>query len=110
MSGPIEWCHALVFVRQGPLRVASLGTFTTENNSSASVRGDRDLLRQASVSAHVEPIHAGVLSLVKAEIPDLHEFPFRAIEDRLNLWSIELPRVQMPRRFRLFRHRDLTHW
>jgi len=27
VSGPIEWCHALVFVRQGPLRVASLGRF-----------------------------------------------------------------------------------
>ena len=39
------------------------------------VRGDRDLLRKASVSAHVKPIHAGVLPLVKAEVPDLHEFP-----------------------------------
>jgi hypothetical protein len=67
------------------------------------------LLLQASVSAHVEPIHAGVLSLVKAEIPDLHEFPLRAIEDRLNLWSIDLPRGQMPQRFRLLRYRDLTH-
>jgi hypothetical protein len=27
VSGPIEWCHALAFVRQGPLRVASLGRF-----------------------------------------------------------------------------------
>src|SRR6516225_11304648 len=40
-----------------------------------NVRGDRDLFRQASVNSHVEPIHAGVLPLVKAEIPDLHEFP-----------------------------------
>jgi len=39
------------------------------------VRSDRDLLRQLSVSANVEPIHAGILSLVKAEIPDLHEIP-----------------------------------
>jgi hypothetical protein len=52
------------------------------------VRRDRDLLRKASVSAHVEPIYAEVLSLVKAEIPDLQEFPFRAIENRLNLQSI----------------------
>jgi hypothetical protein len=33
------------------------------------------LLDQAAVSAHVEPIQAGVLCLVKAEIPDVHEFP-----------------------------------
>jgi len=75
-----------------------------------NVCGDRDLLRQASVSSNIEPIHAGILSLVKAEIPDLHEFPFRAIEDRLSLWSIDLLRPRMPPRFRLLRHRDLTHW
>jgi hypothetical protein len=39
------------------------------------VRGDRDLLRKASVSARVKLIHAGVLPLVKAEIPDVQEFP-----------------------------------
>ena len=44
----------------------------------SNVRGDRDLLRQASVSVHGEPIHVGVLPLVKAEIPDLHEFPLPA--------------------------------
>jgi len=43
------------------------------------VRNDRDLFRLLSVSANVEPIHAGILSLVKAEIPDLHEIPFPAI-------------------------------
>jgi hypothetical protein len=51
----------------------------------AIVRCDRDLLRQTSVSAHVEPVHPAVLSLVEAEIPDLHEFPFRVTEDRPNL-------------------------
>jgi hypothetical protein len=45
---------------------------------------DRDLLREASVSTNVEPIHAEILSLVKTEIPDLHEvLSFAAIEDRL---------------------------
>ena len=40
-----------------------------------NIRGDRDLLRQVSVSAHVELRHVRVLSRLKAEIPDLHEFP-----------------------------------
>ena len=31
-----------------------------------NIRGDRDFLRQLSVNANVEPIHAGILSLVKA--------------------------------------------
>jgi hypothetical protein len=33
------------------------------------------LLRQPVGSVHVEPIDAGVLTLVKAEISDLHGFP-----------------------------------
>jgi len=39
------------------------------------VRGDGNLLRQPVGSVHVEPIDAGVLTLVKAEISDLHGFP-----------------------------------
>jgi hypothetical protein len=75
-----------------------------------NVRSDRDFICHASVSAHVEPIHAGVLPLVKAEIPNLQELPlFRAIKDRLKPWSIDLLRGQMPKRFRLLRYRDLTH-
>jgi hypothetical protein len=64
------------------------------------VRGDRDVLRQPSVTTNVEPIHARVLSLVKATISDLHENPFRAIEDRLNLSSIQLPRPHTEQRGR----------
>ena len=48
------------------------------------VRGDRELFRQASFRAHLKTVHAGILSLVKPEISDLHEFPFPATEDRLN--------------------------
>jgi hypothetical protein len=38
------------------------------------VCSDRDLLREPSVRANVEPIDTRILSLVKTEIPKLHEF------------------------------------
>src|SRR6516225_3143669 len=39
------------------------------------VSGDRELPARLTLLAHIELISAGVLPLVKAEIPDLHEFP-----------------------------------
>ena len=69
------------------------------------VCSDRDLLCSASVTPHVEPIHAGVLFLIEAKVPDLHRFPFLAIEDRLNLRSMDLFLSQMPQPFPVFRRR-----
>jgi hypothetical protein len=42
------------------------------------IRRDRDLPGHAPLDVHVEQIHAGVLPLVKPEIPDVHEFPLFA--------------------------------
>ena len=40
------------------------------------VGSDRDLLHRLSACVDVEPIHVGILPLVKAQIPDLHEISF----------------------------------
>ena len=73
------------------------------------VGSDRELSRHPSVSANVQSMHAGILSLVTAEMPDLYEIPFRAIEDRLNPSSIAVTRGRMPPHLRLLGSRHLIH-
>lgn len=63
------------------------------------VGGDRDFLQRPSASLNAEPIDAGIFPLIKAEIPDFHEIPFRAIEDRLKPPPLELRWGRLPRCF-----------
>ena len=72
------------------------------------VGSDRDFLHRSCVSLNVKPIHAGILRLVKVEIPDLHEISFPGQGGRIKPSPMELPWGRMPRCFRLLRYRHLT--
>jgi hypothetical protein len=72
------------------------------------VGSDRDFLHRPSVSLNVEPIHAGILPLVKAEIPDLYEISFTGHRGSPNPSWMDLPPDRMPGCCRLLRYRHLT--
>jgi len=61
-----------------------------------------------SASLNVEPIHARVLPLVKAEIPDLHEISFNGHQGSPGPSWMDLPADRMPGCGRLLRCRHVT--
>jgi len=69
---------------------------------------DRHFFRRLSASLNVEPIHARVLPLVKAEIPDLHEISFNGHQGSLGPSWMDLPADRMPGCGRLLRCRHVT--